>query len=321
MLSSSNFVKAHDPRIDLRKPVKLLIEEGGGDINYRIYSATTASLSNINFTNINPSTPDIVLDKKVYISSTFTLNFTRSGAPVVANSVKLLAIGSTDGPRAFPLNQSIETTQMFMNGESKSFSTRQYIEPLMRYSNYRDMAERDFSSTPTYQDTYPQYHNFAVGPVPGSLNFDLAYGSAKNVLGAYGENGYNSGRGGFPSMKVLFDDGNSAIVEMYVVEPLIISPLGFGHHDKRGFYGLSTFQVQLTLASPPELTMWSRSTISEPYTVKLASVGTPEIMFTEIRPKSYDMLPERNIYPYHRNRIQSQLWTTTCFWSQSINCY
>ena len=299
-LPNASFVKQADQRIDLTKNTKLILEESAGDVNFRRYSATTASISNINFTNVNPSGPDVILDKKVYVSCFFELQFTRVGAPIVPGSAPLLQIGYNDAPRFMPLNSSIETTQIQLNGTSQSFSTNRYIEPLMRYSNYRDFSMRDLSGTYSQQDTMSEYHFALAPPVPGSLNNASAYGSAGNVLGQNWSNGYIAGRGGHPDCVKTFDDGNAATVTVYTIEPLVISPLGWGHSDKRGFYGLNTFQVQLTITSAPELSIWSRSKLSEPYVCRLSSINQAEIMFQELRPKSLEGLPLRNIYPFSR---------------------
>lgn len=320
MQDPSMYVKQIDPVIDLTRPVKLLIEEGAENVTYAKYPASGVSQQNIQFNNINPPNSGTIVDRKVFVKVSFRLTITGTGAALgdyLLTTDGALGTGGlaggNDALRAFPLSQMIGTLKVSMNSQSFSQELNQYIEPLMRYSNYRDVGEEDWSMTPTMQDQYLQYEDY------------LTYGSARNALGNYGENGYRTPRGGFYGLNVFQQNivgqpagtpstGPADIMEAYVdvevTEPMYISPFAFGKRTSRGFYGLTSMSVTLNMSASFDKYVWSHNAVSSGkaisnISINYSGVGTsgfvtkPEITFIYYTPRMAQQLPDNNLYPYH----------------------
>lgn len=318
-LSADHYVKQIDPVIDLTRPVKLRIEEGAETIQVTRYPAASISLQNIQFNNINPNNADTIVDRKVFVKAAFRLRFTGTGAingAYLFNSTGASGTGDlqggTDALRAFPLSQITSSLAVKINSQTFVQNINQYIEPLMRYSNYRDVGEEDWSMTPTMQDQYMQYAD------------SLTYGTAKNALGQYGENGYQTPRGGFAGLNIVqqnivgqpagtpstgVGDLMEAFVDVQVAEPLFISPLAFGKRSHRGFLGVNTMSVTLNIDSNYANRIWSHDAASSGITLNSIEldyavstpgfVSRPEIAFTYYTPRMSQMMPKDNLYPYH----------------------
>lgn len=322
-LSDVHFAKQVDPIINLAATTKVRIEEGAKTVTKTKFTTNNVSVSNIQFNNINPPSAEIVVDRKIHVRFPFRLTFTGSG---VAIGNYLLStpdpstdlglgplVGSTDALRAFPLSQMVQSMRVKINSSEYTQTLNDYIEPVMRYSNFRDIAQEDWSATPTMQDTYQNYNDYTI------------YGSALNPLGSYGENGFRTPRGGFAGVNIIsqknLTTGNAeastattdimeAEVDIEVCEPLFISPLAFGKKSYRGFYGVNTMQLTLNLDSNYAARVWSHNNATGNPTIDniVMSFGTstpgfasnPEIMFNYLTPRQSLEMPNENIYPYHR---------------------
>lgn len=296
-------VKVQDPRIDLDRPCEYLVEEGAGQVTWREIAATTYAPSSIQFNNINPPSPDTIVDKKIYVKVGFTINFTGPAvgdAPLlgyvapsgVAGEPQIWQPTGTDGPRAFPLAQLCSTVAVQINNTTVVQNVGDYIEPLLRYNAWQALDETDLSLTPSEQDQYQNYGDFAL------------YGSARNVLGNYGEQGFRTNRGGFAGVHVISNSTTAAQVQLDIIEPLFISPLDFGMENGRGLYGVQTMQVTLTLKSDLSR-LWSHDAVNGNPALNISSISigttstdTPKILFNYLTPKFTDVRPAVNAYPY-----------------------
>lgn len=312
MLSEQNYVKQIDPRLDLTRPVKIRIEEGGANINVTKYPASSQSATNIQFNNINPPSADTIVDRKVMVKAAFRLRFTGTNVP---NTEFLLQtsnidgtgelVGGVDALRAFPLSQIMQSITLKINNQTYTQNINQYLEAVMRYSNNRDVGEQDWSMTPTEQDQYKQYSDF------------VQYGSARNVLGNYGESAYYTPRGGFSGLFVTAQTASTglgsvvtATVDFEVTEPIFISPLAFGKRSHRGFVGVKTMAITMNLDANYANFVWSHdetssgkiiSNIELDYgTTSPGFASRPEIMFTYLTSRLDQEMPLSNIYPYHQ---------------------
>jgi hypothetical protein len=328
-LIKEGLAKIVDPRVNLDKKINYVIEDGGVTVSYNqsYTDAAGGNSSSFTFSNADPPGPGVIIDKKVVMKVTFRLTFT--GTPVLgqrligyvpskdpanpiynkslvdaanyAGTSDIRATG-TDGPRCFPLAQIMNSLSITINNASVQQPVSDYIEPLMRYSSGRDTDETAFSMTCAQPDQYQDYADF------------VTYGSARNVLGNYGEQGYYTNRGGFSGVRWVrnpIGDGVNpvtAIFELTVAEPLFISPLDFGapHHNERGLIGVQNFTV--TVNTTGDLSrVWSHdSTLGQPISSVSCIISSanqtlskPELQFTYITPRLLSNIPEYNVYPYY----------------------
>lgn len=319
--------KVLDPRVDLGKPTSYAIEDGARLVNFETTNAPSSGAggSSLTFTNSDPPGPGVIVDKKVIIGITYKLTFTRTGAPngqpvigyeplpgYAYPTDQVRALG-TDGPRYLPIAQTTNSMTVIINNASANGQIYDYIEPLMRYTAGRNYDESQLSLAPCVQDQFQDYGDF------------LYYGSNRNVLGSYGENAYESTRGGFPLIWIASNglgDGNpgtvtTAVVYLTSYEPIFVSPCDFGVMNQRGFYGVNTFR--LTLNTTGDLTrVWchnsntakggwaltSASCVIAPNgdTVTYSNginTGLPALYFTYLSPKILETVPSFNVYPYY----------------------
>jgi hypothetical protein len=340
MLEPSDYVKQYDPTIDLTRPVKIRLEEGASQVSFTKFTSSSVSESSIQFNSINPPSAEIIVDRRVFVKANFRLTFLGTNVPAGQYLLQTNGInnvgqpvsawqgglsGGVDALRAFPLSQILTSLVVKINSQSFTQDINKYIEPLMRYSNFRDVAEENWSLTPTMQDTYQQYSDFTI------------YGSARNVLGNYGENQYRTPRGGFSQLNVTSQtiQGNNtdgvastglgdimvATVDVSLTEPLFISPLAFGKRSHRGLFGITTMNVTLNISSSYQNYIWSHDLASSGKIINNISLDydttspgmaeNPAIMFTYYTPRFAQMLPKTNIYPYHNINDYVQQQSTT----------
>jgi len=295
-------VKVQDPRVDLDKPCEYLVEEGAGQVSWREIASTTAAVTSIQFNNINPPSPDTIVDKKIYVKVGFNIFFTGpdQGFPLlgyvspngVAGDPQIWQPTGTDAPRAFPLAQICSTVSVQINNTKVTQNVGDYIDPLLRYNAWQCLDETDLSLTPSEQDQYQLYGDY------------IQYGSARNVLGNYGEQGYRTNRGGFAGVHVVSNTNTAAQVYLDVIEPLFISPLDFGMENGRGLFGVQTMQITLTLKSDWSR-LWSHDSVNgntamiiSNMTIGTGGIQTPTILFNYLTPKFTDIRPAVNAYPY-----------------------
>lgn len=109
-----NVVAIEDPTTRLGRPTAIGVAQGGVVYSYQPINASSAGPTNITFTAPPPS-PDIIVDRRVYLAITYDLQFTgtSTGGP-------LLNLGVTDGPRCFPNMQCINTLSAVINNNTVS---------------------------------------------------------------------------------------------------------------------------------------------------------------------------------------------------------
>lgn len=319
-LEPEDVVKIVDPRTDLDKPIKYVVEDGSQSVSWVQIASTQAggNSSQISFTQSNPPGPRIIMDKKVYIRMGFRIVFTGTpaaglpligyenigdptnnglvGYPAGTNYIRPLG---TDGPRAYPIAQSMSSLVVRINDGTVTEPVYDYIEPLLRYNNPRDLSEQQYSTTPNKHDQFPEY------------NYWVNRGSARNVLGDYGEDDYLTNRGGFTGVYMVqnpLGDGVNpvtAIFELDCMEPLFISPLGFSAENERGLIGVYQFQVNINVVG--DLTrVWSHDAVlGQPISSAVCTIGSqriprPELQFNYLTPKSTQVIPSTGVYPHFR---------------------
>lgn len=327
--------KVLDPRMDLSKPTTYAIEDGARLVNFEVTTTASAGTggSSLTWTNADPPGPGVVVDKKIIVAITYKITMTRTsdgadaGQPVIgyeplinpATSLpyayptdKVRALG-TDAPRFLPIAQTTNVCNVIINNASANGQLYDYIEPLMRYTANRDYNETQLSLAPSVQDQFQAYGDF------------LSHGANRNVLGSYGENSYETNRGGFPLIWIKQNDLSTgvlgsittAIVYLTSYEPIFVSPCDFGVGNQRGFYGVTSFRVTMNTTgnlervwchnADPNKGGWpltSLNAIIAPNgdTISYSngiSTGLPALYFTYLTPKILDNPPSFNVYPYY----------------------
>lgn len=322
-------VAIHDPVTRLSRPTAWGVNQGGIVYTYQQVKATTwsgAGGSLVNFVAPPPS-PEIIFDRRVQIQAQFYLTFTctpLAGVPV-------LQLGTNDGPRAFPLMQSINTISATINNNTIT-ALMDPIIALMRYNLPFMLQQREYTGTPCMLDQYQEYDFWNGQPVLGlplpPNNFQQGGGALRNPLTSYGEALECPSRGGFLMQIVqnpLGDGINpmTAALIMTVTEPIFMLPFAqWG--DEPGFYGVQTLNISFTLNASWWLRTWS-SNLNKPGTaggtVDAPNAGgtsfspngitgnipnAPTLLFRYITPSPISVLPALMEYPY----VQTVTYTT-----------
>lgn len=338
---SQAIFKVLDPRLDLNKPSSYAIEDGARLVNFEVSNTASSGAggSSLTWTNADPPGPGVVIDKKIIVAMTYKITMTRTsdgadaGQPVIgyeplidpdtglpyAYPTDKVRSHGTDGPRFLPIAQTTNVCNVTINNASANGQLYDYIDPLMRYTAGRDYAETQLSLAPSLQDQYQSYGDF----------FDL--GAGRNVLGAYGENPYETNRGGFPLIYIYENELSTGVlgsvtkatVYLTSYEPIFISPCDFGYSNQRGFYGVNTFRITINTTGDlnrvwchnanPDKGGWPLTSISvqiaggnnmSPYPGGITysngiQTGLPALYFTYLTPKVLEQPPQFNVYPYY----------------------
>lgn len=275
-------VQTLDPLTKINSSRAYAVLRGGSTVTYQPFIALNSSPSNVNF-SCNPPSPGIIVDRTLYMLWAVQLTFTGTSA-----SGPLLQIGSTDAPRAFPIAQSINTSAFTINNANVSIDTNKVINMLLRYSNPRDVSDRDYSLTPSMLD---QFQNYSEG-----------LGMVKSPLGLYGNNGYEDPRGGFVGIDVISNPSGggtlTSVVNLYMAEPIFLAPWTFGGEQEAGFVGVQTLSASFQLNNLSRL--WSHDAVNgNPLsTISAAFLETPQLLFKFITPSELVKIPEVAVYPY-----------------------
>lgn len=274
-----------EPRVDIQAQRNYGVLYGGKEVSYQQFIATSFSDQNCTW-DCNPPDVRTIVDRKVYVKMSYLLTFTGSD-----QGSNLLAIGTDDAPRAFPIAQTTQTLRASINNTTVSIDTNAVINALLWYHNDRRTRREDYSGTPSMLDQ--------------SQDYSTLTGFVRNPLGLYGDNTSEEARGGFVGMTVLTNTHTSATVLLTVREPLFLSPYLFGKRSDPGFVGINKMQVYLQFG---DLTRaWSHATGGNTITTITASVTggsqqaagvSPTLEFCYITPKNIPPIPRSVYYPY-----------------------
>ena len=205
-------------------------------------------------------------------------------------------------PQAFPLNSSIQTLALSINGSTTTQNNAQLLQALLRYNNTENWRAGAGSTTPAMLDYYSEYKDqFGVAGVAGTGG--LLY-SPFAPSGATVE----PSRAGFGPQGSIFsnvsEDGKTMTIE--VCELLMISPLTT-ERNATALSNVSYLQVQLTFM--PRLAQYFLSQINEGNpnafdvnSVVASIVEPPTLIYSQITPSASQMekIPVVLNYPYSR---------------------
>lgn len=283
-------VKVLDSRVDLKEDSFYSVLIGSQRTTQKREVTTNVNSSTISWSIVTPS-PKTLVDRKITMTVPLRLTFTGDSG----NPASTLLQPGFDSPRQYPLSSIINTIQLTINNSDTSLSISELIHPLMRYQTSRKLEYTGLSTTATMKDYFQSY--------------DDGIGTVKNPLAPFYDNSYELPRASVP-MTIVQNDQFTAIVDLYLTEPLFISPLTWGEDSEKALFGVQQLNVVLNLNS--DLTRaWSHAP-SSPSTINsvVATLGfdNPYLDLTYMTPKLSEMIPMVNQYPwYNVNRYITEL--------------
>ena len=313
-VSKLNFIQTIDERINTKRlsKVQYAIETTGTENTYNQFPIQNISSSGFTIT-CNPPNRNVFVNRKFYLEVTYQITFTGTSisgpllqCPGLQSSTgQALGTRYDDAPRAYPLANSLSNIAVNLNGDVISTNLNEYIRALTRYHNEvvtcQDRAE---SYTPTMLDQY--------------LHYSEGFQAARGELMDYQHNPYQNPRGGYPYVDVIRNDVGggtiTAIVNLRVMEPVYLSPLGFQcDRDKPSFIGLDTITLVGTFGGRGNgnlgglaSALWSHSdrlNTANPITsvsVNVSpSVGPQNAYFQYITPPLDMEISNENVYEFH----------------------
>lgn len=275
-IDKSRIVLTVDPRIDFSKDGVFAIGAAGERVTYRNIQSQNFSGSNISITE--KQSMGVAIASKWFMNVKFRVDF--SGTPALNET--LIQLGTNDAPRFMPLTSITKTITVDLNDEKFTTGINDYHDALMRYNESDDYMGFDLSTCPSFLDTYQSYNDYAAG---GS------YGSALNPLGKYGENSIQEPlRGGYEIDEIVNPNGDGTPKTGYVVfrsrEPVLLSPLTWGHYNTKALVGIKSFAVNYDFDSKMSR-VWSHNPAAVPlFTVTGVAVQAASLELVYITPKS-----------------------------------
>jgi len=205
-------VKVIDPRLEYNNPRLYAVLKGSMVNSWVEYIATNKSSSNVQIT-INPPSPDTAVSRYVLQHYKFTSTITgtnTSGGPLLQPNCF--------APRAWPLAGGVllSSSVTLNSGTVTQSPINTYWNALLRYHSKHDSRYTVDSIVPSMLD---QFNTYSDG-----LNTN------RNPLSSgFGDNAYDVSRGCYFGMNVTSNPngGTTAVVELDVYEPIVMSPFVF----------------------------------------------------------------------------------------------
>lgn len=307
---------------DIKKTITLPVIQGSNSLTYQTFnSQASGGNTQIQF-NIQVPSLSTVLDRHVLLQSTIDLKFDITGGVAVgywkANEV-LFEYSEMNSLQAFPLNSLISTMMSNINNASVNVNSNEVMAPLLKCTNYDDIAKYN-SMCPSLVDSFYQ-------------NYENGLGSNNNVLSNYANGTLSKdymARGCFSQVKLYQIDGETAI-NGYVIkasglgtapfasfilrftstEPLLfLSPYIYGNiNDKAGLLGINNMTLTLNIGGA------NRCFSNASYALTAGDVKTATISnvsfvkytdakllmsFLSVPPMLYDKIESKNIVNYNQ---------------------
>ena len=193
-----------------------------------------------------------------------------------------LELSTNDALRQFPIASLTDVLTVQINGETLSDNVADKIHAMLCFGNDAQSRHDVVSMSPSMPDMYQRYADWGT------------YGSAKNPLGGYGENGVEDPRGGFPVQVI-----GPRQFRVVVTEPLFLSPFltGFEAQDE-GFVNVNQFNISIRWKSQLSQIL-SHSSLGNAITsVTVSFYQAPDLLTTYITPDLVEPIPQLQVLPY-----------------------
>lgn len=293
-----------DKRLGFETQREFGVIKSGVSNTYKVLPTANSSTASTQF-NIQPPSENIAINREIILHFVFQITFT--GTSGALPPYTLLYPGLYDAPRAFPLNQIIQSIEAQINNANVSMNNYQLINAFSRLNVSSDELRRDFSSAPSMVDTYPNYDD----------PYTFGYGIANDPLQNYGQNSYFNPRGSYP-ITVISNPPQTgpgqpctATIQFETFEPLILSPFLSGGDNNTAFIGVQSLVLQLNFLAGNLARIWSHSAgagnagtiVGQPV---VTFVGQPECLLNFITPNPLQDRPLTNVYGYNTVNPQFQ---------------
>ena len=274
-------VKVIEPRVNIKSDVEKnhIVLYGGLRVNEQTNPADSWGSVGAKpvqaLWTINPPSTQTIVDRQMRIRAYFEIT---TDAP--------LQLGTNDALRQFPISSLCDVLTVQINGESISDNLADKLHAMLCYGNDAQSRINTNSTTPTMPDNYQQYSDWGT------------YGSAKNPLSNYGENGFEDPRGGFP-VEVLANNK----IRVVLTEPILMSPFLSGFHGQdEGFVNVNQFNISYRWKSDLSQIL-SHSALGGAITaVDVNMYQAPELLTTFITPDLTQPIPQLQVLPYYKTQ-------------------
>ena len=274
-------IKVIEPRVNVKRDVEKnhIVLYGGLRVNEQINPAD--SWGNVGakpvqaLWTINPPSTQTIVDRQMRIRTYFEIT-----------TDVALQLGTNDALRQFPISSLCDVLTVQINGESISDNLADKLHAMLCFGNTAQQRIDTNSTTPGMPDNYQQYADWGT------------YGSAKNPLANYGENGAEDPRGGFP-VEIVAPN----IIRVVLTEPIFMSPFlsGFYGQDE-GFVNVNQLNISYRWKSDLSQILSHSSLGGAITTVDVTMYQAPELLTTFITPDLTQPVPDLQILPYHKTQ-------------------
>lgn len=287
-------IKVLEPRAQIDNKKEYMVLEGIQDVIWAPTPATGVSsgpIPNSIVFNCPPPSPYNIVSRIVYLQMPIRLTITGTNT-----TNPLILWGAADGFRNMPLQQIITNIDLKVNGTSVTIPTNRLNNALSWLTMYGENADLKYSLSPCMLDQFQNYNDFTQL----AQNGGASGGSARNVLGNYGESQFNAPRGGFP-VTILGAGTGTMTVDAVLTEPLFISPL-LAIDDGPGLIGVQNMYVTLSIGNVAR--MYAHNATLNPNAISSVTAlltGMPQLLFQYLTPNElvapfYKNVPY--VYPY-----------------------
>jgi hypothetical protein len=288
LYKASRMVKVTDPRLDFDEVGVQVISDSATQLIYNKFPSSNPVGSVIKFNTTQ--TPTQAVSTKMFIECDFEVVITSDGAG--ANTYR----PGFDAPRFMPLHSVTTNAKIEINGAANDIYPIEIVDALMRYNNTITELGQDLSTFPSFLDMYQMYDQGYRDGAGAAIGF----GTACNALAQLGEAGpaYEP-RGGW---RLLSNArvGNVVTLTFRTFEPVVISPLVWGHDNHKSLYGVKNLNITYNLATDLSR-VWSRNIVglaAPDISVTARVIGNPQLCLITMTPKLIDMINPVQIYPW-----------------------
>jgi len=275
-------VKVLDPRVNVvgDEQQNHIVLFGGSRVNEQVFTSDSSQIKpsapvNALFT-INPPSTLTIVDRNIRIKAYLEIKTDQPHQ-----------LGLNDALRAFPLNSIIDVTSCQVNGENLSENSGDKLHALQCYGSTLEDMSRTVSTTPTYPDQYQEYADY------------VTFGSSKNALGSYGENGVPVGARGGYVVEVV--DANT--FRAVVVESLQLAPFSKGiGQEEEGMVNVNQININLRFKSELSKVLSHASAGNAITSVSCVFYERPQCLVRFITPNMTQRIPEIQHLPFYSDQ-------------------
>lgn len=296
---AKRMVRVPDPRLDFSEQgIQVLSDSATGLIYQKFTAASPASGNIISFNTFQQ--PTQAISTKMFIKTSFRIEIDSGADNQPAYVINEAA------PRQFPLHSVAQNARIQINGASNDILPNQIVHAMMRYNNSTSELGRDLSPGLSFPDMYQDYGDGTATVGGWGFPATSGYGTGNNALGQIGISSFDmEPRGGYPLTDVVLSGvGNRhAVITFTSIEPVLLSPLTWGHDNHKALIGVNTLNISYNLGDIARA--WSTkgtgfNPASLTYSLKGEIVGNPELYCVLMTPKMIDKIDPVQIYPWHQ---------------------